>query len=113
MTPISPYFKSPVYHKVNYSQSLVLFQLPSRGQMPLDYSPKPAAPTTISSSAMAFVPCLSILLKQWFSPFLMLQPFNTIPHVVATPTINLFWLLVYNCNFPTVVNCNFCVFPWS
>lgn len=68
MTPISPYFKSPVYHKVNYTQSLVspLYQLRIRGQMPLDCSPKPAAPPTISSSAVAFVPCLSILLKQWF-----------------------------------------------
>jgi hypothetical protein len=24
-------------------------------------------------------------LDQWFSPFLMLQPFDTVPHVVATP----------------------------
>jgi hypothetical protein len=24
-------------------------------------------------------------LNQWFSAFLMLQPFNTVPHVVVTP----------------------------
>jgi hypothetical protein len=31
-------------------------------------------------SAISFVPP-----EQWFSTFLMLQPFNRIPHVVVTP----------------------------
>jgi len=28
--------------------------------------------------------------EQWFSTFLMLQPFNTTPHIVVTPIIKLF-----------------------
>jgi hypothetical protein len=29
-------------------------------------------------------------LDQWFSTFLMLQPFSTVPHVVVTPTVKYF-----------------------
>jgi hypothetical protein len=37
----------------------------------------------------------------------MLQPFNTVPHVVVTlPKIKLFSLLHHNCNFDTNMNCN-------
>ena len=42
-------------------------------------------------------------LHQWFSSFLMLQPFNTVPPVAMTPTIKLFSLLLHNCNFATVM----------
>lgn len=35
--------------------------------------------------------------------FLMLRPFNTVPHVV-TPTITLFSLLLHDCNFATAMN---------
>jgi hypothetical protein len=37
---------------------------------------------------------------------LMLGPFNTVPHVVVTPTRKLFSLAFYNCNFATIMNCN-------
>ena len=40
-----------------------------------------------------------IPLNHWFSGFLMLQLFNTIPHVVVTPTINLLLFLHHHCNF--------------
>ena len=36
----------------------------------------------------------------------MLLPFNTVSHVVVTPTIKLSLLLIYNCNFTTVMNHN-------
>ena len=51
-------------------------------------------------------------LEQWFPTFLMLQLFNTVPHVVLTPTIKIFSLLLYYCNFSTVVNhnVNICIF---
>jgi hypothetical protein len=41
----------------------------------------------------------------------MLQPFNTVPHVVVTPNIKLFSLLLHNCNFASVLNCsvNICI----
>jgi hypothetical protein len=46
-------------------------------------------------------------LEQWFSTFLMLQPFNTAPHgVVTPPTIRLFLLRLRSCNFATVVSHN-------
>ena len=56
-----------------------------------------------------------ILLGLWLSSFLVLWPFNTVPHVVVTPTIKLFSLLLHNCNFATVMNnnANICVFWWS
>ena len=31
---------------------------------------------------------------------------STVPHVVVTPSIKLFLLLLHNCNFATVMNCN-------
>ena len=45
-------------------------------------------------------------LDPWFSNFLMLQPFDTVPRVVMNPTIKLFLLLLHNCNFATVMNHN-------
>jgi hypothetical protein len=45
-------------------------------------------------------------LRQWFSAFLMLSPFDTVPQVVATPIIKLFLLLFHNYNFATVLNHN-------
>lgn len=45
----------------------------------------------------------TLLLKQWLSAILMMQPFNTAPHVV-TPTIKLFLSLLHDCNFTTVMN---------
>ena len=44
--------------------------------------------------------------EQWFSTFLMLQPFNMVPHVVVTPTHKIILLLLHNYSFATVVNCN-------
>lgn len=48
-------------------------------------------------------------LPQGLSPFLMLQPFHTVPHVGVIPfppTIKSSLLLLYNCNFAIVVNSN-------
>lgn len=51
--------------------------------------------------------CLpSHALKQCFSSFLMRRPFNTFPHVVGTPTIQLFLLLLHNCHFANVMKNN-------
>jgi len=47
-----------------------------------------------------------IKLEPWFSNFLMLWPFNTVPYVVVNPTIKLSLLLLHNCNFSTVMNHN-------
>ena len=44
-------------------------------------------------------------LGQWFSTFLMLQLFNTIPQVVVTLTIKLILLILHNSHFATVMNC--------
>ena len=35
-----------------------------------------------------------------------LRSLNIVPHVVVTPTIKLSSLLLHNCNFGTVMNCN-------
>lgn len=43
---------------------------------------------------------------QWFSTFLTLRLFNTVPHAVLTPTIKSFLLLPHNCNFATVTDGN-------
>jgi hypothetical protein len=45
-------------------------------------------------------------LKQRFSTFLMprLRLFNTVPHVVVTPSHKIVSLTLYNCNFATVIN---------
>lgn len=42
-------------------------------------------------------------LGHWLSTFLMLQPFKTVPHVVVTPTVKLYWFLLQNCKFDTVI----------
>ena len=39
-------------------------------------------------------------LDQWFSTF------NTVPYVVVTPNHKIILLLLYNCNFATVLNYN-------
>jgi hypothetical protein len=45
-----------------------------------------------------------VLLGQWFSNFLMLRPFNIVPHVVVTPNqIYIISLLLHNCNFNIVI----------
>lgn len=44
-------------------------------------------------------------LAWWFSTFLILIPFNTVPHVVVTPDCKIL-LLLHNCNFATVMNHN-------
>jgi hypothetical protein len=41
-----------------------------------------------------------------FSALLMLQPFNTGPHVVLTPHHKIISLLLHNWNFATVLNHN-------
>jgi hypothetical protein len=43
---------------------------------------------------------------KWFSTFLMLRPFNTVPPVVVTPTHKITSLLLYNYNFATVTVIN-------
>lgn len=52
--------------------------------------------------------------EHWFSAFLRLQPFNTVPDV-KTPTIQLFSMQLHCSNFATVVshNTNICAFQWS
>ena len=45
-----------------------------------------------------------VILEQWFSPFLKLRPFNTVQHVVVTPTIQLFSWRLRDYNFATVMN---------
>jgi hypothetical protein len=51
--------------------------------------------------------CLNPL-EQWFSTFLVLQLFNTVPHAVVTlPTHRkIILLLLHNCNFASVMNHN-------
>ena len=46
------------------------------------------------------------ILEQWFSAFPTLRPFNTVPNVVVTPSVELFLLLLHNCHFATAVNHN-------
>ena len=43
----------------------------------------------------------SLSLEQFFSSFLRL--FNPAPHVVVTPTITLFLVLLHNCDFATII----------
>ena len=61
------------------------------------------------------VSVITITISRWFPTFLMLWPFNTVPHAVVTPTITLLILVLYNYNFPTVMNhnVNTCVFWWA
>ena len=44
-------------------------------------------------------------LEKWSSFFLMLRPFNTVPHAVVTPNYEIL-LLLHNSNFDTVMNHN-------
>lgn len=56
---------------------------------------------------------MNYYLVHWFSAFLMLRPFNSVPHVVETPLPNhiiIFLLPPPNCNFATVVNQNVNIF---
>lgn len=46
------------------------------------------------------------VLEQWFSTFLRLHLFITVPHVVVTPNQKIILLLYYNCNFATAKNHN-------
>jgi hypothetical protein len=45
-----------------------------------------------------------ILLSHWLSTFLMLQPFNTVPHVVVTPNHIIISLLLHIYNFLIVMS---------
>ena len=45
-------------------------------------------------------------LEQTFSAFLVLRPFNTVPHVMLTPSHRSTLLLFHNCNLATVINLN-------
>ena len=58
---------------------------------------------------------LPTTLGLWVSAFLKRHPFNTVVHVVVTPIKNVFSLLLYNCKFATISDCNIniCVFQWS
>lgn len=52
-------------------------------------------------------------LEQWFPTFLVLWPFDTVLCVAVTlPTVKLFPLLLYSCNFATVVNPNVNICPF-
>ena len=44
-------------------------------------------------------------LEQWFSTFLKVQPFNTVPHVVMTPNHQIISVLLHKYNFATIMNC--------
>jgi len=46
------------------------------------------------------------LLSKFVVLNLMLWPFNTVLHVVVTPTVKSFSLPLYNCDFATVRHCN-------
>ena len=47
---------------------------------------------------------LAHLLEEWFSTFLMMQPFNTVPHAVGTPNHKVLSWLLHNCKF-NVMSC--------
>lgn len=47
-----------------------------------------------------------VRVSKWFSIFLILSPFNTVPHGVVTPDHKIISLLLYNCKFATVMNHN-------
>ena len=53
---------------------------------------------------------LQILVVRWFSTFLMLCPFNTVPHVMVTPNHNIILLLLHNYNFATIMSHNVNIF---
>jgi hypothetical protein len=45
-------------------------------------------------------------LEQRFPTFLMLRPFDTVPHAVVTPNHKIISLKLHNCNFAAVMNQN-------
>ena len=45
-------------------------------------------------------------LEQWFSTFLMLQPYKTAPQIVVTSNHKSVLFVFHNCNFATVMNQN-------
>ena len=45
-------------------------------------------------------------MQRCFSTFLVLSPFNSVPHVVMTPKNKRILLLLHNCNFATPMNHN-------
>lgn len=47
-----------------------------------------------------------ITVEPWFSAFLVLQPFATVPRVVETPPLKSLPSLLNTCIFATVMNCN-------
>ena len=49
---------------------------------------------------------------QWLPTFLMLQPFNTVPHGVVTSNHKTIPLLRHNCNFATIMNHNINVYAF-
>lgn len=51
-------------------------------------------------------------IMHWFSTFLLLWPFNEVPHIWWQPFLKLFSLLLSNCDFTTVMNfnVNICIF---
>lgn len=53
---------------------------------------------------------LQVAFGSWFSTFLTLRPFETVPHVAVTPTIQSFSLLLPTCNFATVRKCQYLCF---
>lgn len=53
------------------------------------------------------------LLPQWFSAFLIPRAFNTVPHVVATPSHTIILLILHNCNFAIAVDYNVNTWLWA
>jgi hypothetical protein len=49
---------------------------------------------------------IMVSLEQWFSIYLILWPFNTLPHVSGTLNHKIISPLLHNCNFTTVMNHN-------
>ena len=62
----------------------------------LEQEVRETAPTTVSCNSW----------ERQVSDFLKLRPFNTVPHVVVTPNHKSISLLLHNCNFATLMNCN-------
>lgn len=58
-----------------------------------------------SLRGITYMPYMNII-KQWFSTFLMLQPYNRVSHIVQTSTLNTFSLLLHDCNLVAVMNGN-------
>lgn len=65
---------------------------------------KPARIHHCHAESICSYPCFLTGLDQWFPTFLTLPPFNTVPPVVATPTITLFSRLFHNGNYVTAIN---------